>query len=78
MPSSGVLRCVALVITDVSEERSASIIKVTRIGELVPPKRRFSYEPHGVISQKTAFFFLNCSTVPSDLICHSPGCRLTD
>jgi hypothetical protein len=28
------LRCVALVSTDVSEELNASIIKVTRIGEL--------------------------------------------
>jgi hypothetical protein len=28
------LRCVALVIIDVSEELSASIIRVTRIGEL--------------------------------------------
>jgi hypothetical protein len=34
MASSGMLRHVALVKTDVSEERSASIIKVTRIGEL--------------------------------------------
>jgi hypothetical protein len=34
MASSGMLRRVALVITDVSEERSASIIRVTRIGEL--------------------------------------------
>jgi hypothetical protein len=34
MPSSGMLRRVALVRTDVSEKRSASIIKVTRIGEL--------------------------------------------
>jgi hypothetical protein len=34
MPSSGMLRRVALVETDVSEELSASIIKVTRIGEL--------------------------------------------
>jgi hypothetical protein len=34
MPSSGLLRCVALVRTDVSEELSAYITRVTRIGEL--------------------------------------------
>jgi hypothetical protein len=34
MPSSGMLRCVALVGTDVSEERIAAIIRVTRVGEL--------------------------------------------
>jgi hypothetical protein len=34
MPSSGMLRRVALVRTDVSEERITSIIRVTRIGEL--------------------------------------------
>jgi hypothetical protein len=34
MPSSGMLRRVALVGTDVSEERIAFIIKVTRICEL--------------------------------------------
>jgi hypothetical protein len=33
MASSGMLRCVALVRTDVSEELSSYIIKVTRIGE---------------------------------------------
>jgi hypothetical protein len=34
MASTGTLRCVALVRTDVSEELNASIIGVTRIGEL--------------------------------------------
>jgi hypothetical protein len=34
MASSGMLRRVALVRTDVSEELSASIIRTTRIGEL--------------------------------------------
>jgi hypothetical protein len=34
MASSGMLRRVAIVRTDVSEELSASIIRLTRIGEL--------------------------------------------
>jgi hypothetical protein len=37
MVPSGMLRRVALVRTDVSEERSSSIIRVTRIGELGTP-----------------------------------------
>jgi hypothetical protein len=34
MPSSEMLRCVALVTADILEERIVSIFKVTRIGEL--------------------------------------------
>jgi hypothetical protein len=54
MPSSGLLGRVALVRTDVSGERSASINKITKIGELgttlaarcyVPPKLG-SYKSH--------------------------------
>jgi hypothetical protein len=67
MPSSGMSCRVALVITDVSEKISSSIIRVTRIGEpritLVvsssceyPPKCRFLQEPHGLTYHKTAFF----------------------
>jgi hypothetical protein len=59
------LRRVALVLTDLSEELSASIIMrrllvtanvVPMSPILVPPKHRFLQEPHGVTSQKTAFF----------------------
>jgi hypothetical protein len=70
IPSSGMLHRVALVRTDVSEELSATFIRVTKIDELgttqaatsnrrtlrqVPPKRRFLQEPHGVTTQKTPF-----------------------
>jgi hypothetical protein len=59
MLSSGMLRLVALVRTDVSEELSTSFIRVTRIGELgttLASYSRFLQEPQGVTSQKTAFF----------------------
>jgi hypothetical protein len=45
---------VALIRTDVSEERIASIIRVKRISEI----GTFLKEPHGVISQKTALFIV--------------------
>jgi hypothetical protein len=82
MPSSEMVRRVVHVRSDVSEERIASIFKVTRIGKLgtslavtskpnpaarwfllpwwwrlyVPPKYLLLQEPHGIMSQKTAFF----------------------
>jgi hypothetical protein len=54
-------RHVALVRTDISEECSASIIRVTGISEpgtlaVVPPKCPFLQEPHSITSKKTAFF----------------------
>jgi hypothetical protein len=65
------LRRVALVRADVSEELSASFIRMTRIGELgktlaVTDNRRrlrrntsrFLQEPHGVTSHKTPFFIV--------------------
>jgi hypothetical protein len=53
MASSGMLHRVALVRTEVSEELSASFIRVTRIGEqgttlAVTSNRRTLQEPHAV------------------------------
>jgi hypothetical protein len=58
MPSSGLLRRVALVRTEVSEGRIASIIRVTKIGELGKLAVTSNQEPHDVTSQKTAFFIV--------------------
>jgi hypothetical protein len=73
IPSSGMWHRGVLVTTDVSEERIASTTRVKTTCELgpspwwrrryVPPKRRFLQEPHGVTSQKTAFF--RCFIVPA-------------
>jgi hypothetical protein len=63
------LRRTALVRTDVSEELSAFIIGVTRIGELeirLPitnnqrtlRRNTILQEPHGVTCHKTAFFII--------------------
>jgi hypothetical protein len=54
------LRRVALVRTDVSEERGAPIIRVTRIGDL---GTTFLQEPHGV----TSSFFIATAVKTSDL-----------
>jgi hypothetical protein len=66
MPSSEMLSRVVLIIADVSDERIASIIRVTRIGELGTTiaatsnrstlLRNVGSWPRGVTSQKTAFF----------------------
>jgi hypothetical protein len=67
MPTSGFFQRVALVITDVSEEHNASIIKVTGIGELgrkpyLATDARcgeiLNTKTHGVTSQKTPFFIV--------------------
>jgi hypothetical protein len=47
MPSSGMVSRVALVRTDVSEELSASIIRMTRIGELCVSSQRASVDSYG-------------------------------
>jgi hypothetical protein len=61
MPSSGVLRHVAVVGTDISEECSGSIIRVTRISEL------------GTVLAVTCYrFMLRRNTIiPEDGILHS-------
>jgi hypothetical protein len=72
MAFSGMLRRVALVRTEASEELGVSFIGVTEIGELGTtisvtlmkealnsPKHRFLQEPHDVTSQKTPFSILH-------------------
>jgi uncharacterized membrane protein len=62
MASSGMLRRVALVITDVSGELSAPFIRVIRIGELGT-------------TQKTPFFIVT-AVKTSNLTLLVPFCRL--
>jgi hypothetical protein len=54
------LHHVGLVRTDVSEECSASIRRVARIGDtlMMEALRLFLQEPHDVTSQKMAFFIV--------------------
>jgi hypothetical protein len=60
MVSSGMLRHVALVRTDDSEEHSAYFIRVTRIGELGTALAVILQEPHGETSKKTQFLTCSC------------------
>jgi hypothetical protein len=74
MVSSGMLRRVALVRTDVSEELSASFIKVTIIGELettlavTSNRRTLSSSETSVLTRATQH------NIPEDTILHS-HCR---
>jgi hypothetical protein len=70
MPSSGIISRVALVRNDVSEERVAFVIWLTRLGERgttlavtsnrrkVGRKRLFLQEPHGVTSKNKVFLIV--------------------
>jgi hypothetical protein len=64
MPSSGTLRRVALVRTDVSEELSASFIRVKRIGKLETTLA----EPHLVFLRSVHQLLVTASVVPSSPI----------
>jgi hypothetical protein len=74
MASSEMLGCVALVRTDVSKEHSASIIRVTRIGELVTldviSNRR-------TLRRNTESFLTRATrrNIPEDAILHSHHCE---
>jgi hypothetical protein len=68
MVSLGMLRRVVFVKTDVSEELSASFIRVTRIGELGTTLQ----EPHGVTSQKTPFFIVTAVKNLKSYLRYSP------
>jgi hypothetical protein len=77
MVSSGLLRRVALVRTEVLEERSASIIRVTRIGELettltVTSNRRSCPDDGGVtFLQNFCSYMSHMAYISEDGILHS-------
>jgi hypothetical protein len=69
------LRCVALVRTDVSEEFSASIIRVIRIGELgttlaLTSNRSTLRRNHFVFLRSVRRLLVTASVVPSSPSCH--------
>jgi hypothetical protein len=67
MVSSGVLRRVALVRTDDSEERSASFIKMTRIGE-IGTTLAVTNNPHLAFLHSVRRLLVTASVVPSSPI----------
>jgi hypothetical protein len=86
MPSSGVLRLVGLVRADFSEvhiacilcisSQRASVASYANTPSYIPPKRRFLHEPHGVTSQKTAFFVLKLTISEDNLAILLIACNL--
>jgi hypothetical protein len=68
MMSSGMLRRVALVRTDVSEELSDSFIRVTRIGELGTTPAVTSSQAHLVFLRSVRRLLVTASVVGSSSI----------
>jgi hypothetical protein len=68
MASSGMLRRVALVRTDVSEGPSATSIRVTRIGELGTTHAAKKYQVHLVFLRSLRRLLVTASVVPSSPI----------
>jgi hypothetical protein len=64
MVSSGLLRLVALVRTDVSEEPGASFIKVTKIGELGTTQAATSNRP--TLRRNTTWYFFAAYVGPDE------------
>jgi hypothetical protein len=70
MASSGKLRRVALVRTDVSEELSASMIRVTRIGELVSRnwcRCHLNVVTNIIMSGDNSFYYMSALKISSDV-----------
>jgi hypothetical protein len=68
MPSSGISHCVALVRTDASVKHSSSIIRVTRIGELVKLSVTSNRRMHVVFLRSVRRLLLTINVFPSSSI----------